>query len=319
MKFTVKQIIDITAIAVTALILLITIPSCFFSVQEQERAVVTRFGKPIATHGPGLRFKLPFIESVHKVSTVTKAISVGYQEGPNQTTRHVEAESFMITNDFNFINVDFYVEYRVTDPVKYLFASGDPELILRNLVQAEIRTVVSEYAVDDVLTLAKAEIQTNIRDRVISDLEETDIGISLVNVSMQDAEPPTEEVIVAFKNVESARQQADTFKNQATREYNEAIPAARAEADLIEQEAIGYKQSRINEAIGQTARFNEMFNEYMKNKEITRTRLYLEALEEILPGVKLIVGSDGTVLPLLDLTHETTVAAPERRVVNEDN
>jgi membrane protease subunit HflK len=320
MKLTVKQTIDLVAIIITALIVVFTLPSCFFSVQEQERAVVTRFGKPIATHGPGLRFKLPFFEAVHKVSTVTKAITVGYQEGVNQLARHIEAESFMITNDFNFINVDFYVEYRVMDPVKYLFASGDPEAIVRNLVQAEIRNVVSEYDVDDVLTIAKAEIQANIRERVILELEQTDIGINLVNVSMQDAEPPTQEVIIAFKNVESARQQAETFINQANREYNEAIPAARAEADRIEQEAVGFKRSRINEAIGQTARFNEMFNEYTKNKDITRTRLYLEAMEEILPGIRVIVGADtNQLLPIIDVTGHSMENAAERGYIYEGN
>jgi membrane protease subunit HflK len=291
-------------------------------VQEQERAVVTRFGKPIVTQGPGLHFRIPFIDNVHRVSTVTRSFTLGYREGPNQMTTSVEAESFMITNDFNFINVDFYVVYQVNDPTKYLFASSEPEQILRNIVQAEVRTVVSEYGVDDVLTIAKAEIQANIRDRVIVDLDLADIGITLVNVNMQDAEPPTQEVITAFKNVENARQQRDTFINQANREYNEAIPAARANADQIVQDAVGYKQSRINEAVGQTARFNEMFNEYIKNRDITRTRLYLEAMEEILPGVRLFVGMEDNsgVIPILDVTGNVTdETTTERSYANEDN
>jgi len=310
MKLSIKQTIDVALCVITALVLIIVLPTCFFSVHEQERAVVTRFGRPVATRGPGLHFKAPFFEQAHKVSTVTKGMHVGYVEGPTQST-FVEAESFMITKDFNFINVDFYVEYRVTDPTKFLFASSDPVGILRNLVQAEMRTVVSEYSVDDVLTIAKAEIQANIRDRVILDLDRLDIGISLINISMQDAEPPTAEVIIAFKNVENARQQRDTFINQARREYNEAIPAARAESDTIRQDAIGYRQSRINEAIGHTARFNEMFNEYIKNREITRTRLYLAAMEDILPAVRLIVGADANVLPIIDVTGENEIT-PQR-------
>jgi membrane protease subunit HflK len=286
------------------LIIAVTAPNCFFSVSEQERAIIIRFGKPIDVRGAGLHYKLPFIDKAEKVSTVAKGMTVGYVENADQGTTSVELESLMITKDFNFVNVDFYVEYRVSDPIKYKFASSYPETVLRNLVLAEIRTVVCEYNVDEVLTSGKPEIQAKIYDRLAADLEEMDIGIYLINISMQDAEPPTQNVIVAFKNVENAKQQSDTYVNQANKEYNEAIPAARAEADMIVQTAEGYKQSRINEAIGQVARFNEMYTEYMKNKDITRTRLYLEAMEEILPGVKLIIGADGSgLLPLLDLTE----------------
>ncbi|MCL2664713.1 MAG: FtsH protease activity modulator HflK [Defluviitaleaceae bacterium] len=306
MKYTVKQMIDITACLCTLLVLIIALPNCIYTVHEQEQAVIIRFGVPVSTNGSGLHLKLPFIEQVKKVSMVSKGFTMGYRESANQFHTTVELESFMITRDLNFVNVDFFVEYRVSVPSVYLFASSEPEEILRNLVQAEVRAVVCEYNVDEVLTTAKAEIQTKIRDRVISDLEEIDIGITLISINMQDSDPPTQEVITAFKNVENAKQQKDTAINQAQKEYNEAIPAARANADAIVQEAVGYRQSRINEAVGQVARFDEMFNEYIKNKEITRTRLYLEAMEEILPHIKLVVGTGENLLPFLDLTtHET--------------
>ena len=305
MRYSVKEIINIVVCAVSLLILLVAVPSSFYTVSEQERVVITRFGKPISTRDAGLHFKIPFIDHAHRVSILARRFNLGFQEGPGQQYFMVEAESFMITNDFNFVNVDFVIDYRVSNPEKYLFASSEPEAILRNMIQAEIRTVVSEFNVDEVLTEAKPEIQASIQDRVILDLMNIDIGISLIHISIQDAEPPTAEVITAFKNVENAKQQSETYINQATREYNEAIPAARAEADLIVQEATGYKESRINEAKGQVARFNELFNEYMKNKDITRTRLYLEAMEEILPSVRLIIGAaEDRILPIIDITGD---------------
>ncbi len=307
-EFKLKETADIMVCIMTAIVVLVAVLSGFYTVSEQEKAVVTRFGVPVQTKGPGPHLKIPFVENVEKVSTVSKGISLGYKETYGQGSVPVENESFMITKDFNFVNVDFYVEYRVTDPVKYLFESNNPEAILRNIVQAEVRTVVSEYNVDDVLTTAKSEIQAKIRDRVITDLDDIDIGLNLTNISMQDAEPPTQEVVTAFKNVENAKQQKETSINQATKEYNEAIPAARANADAILQDANGYKQSRVNEAHGQVARFNEVFAEYAKNKEITKTRLYLEAMEDILPGVKIIVSDGNSILPMFDLTKKEAVA-----------
>ncbi|MDR1665410.1 MAG: FtsH protease activity modulator HflK [Clostridiales bacterium] len=310
MRYSAKQIIDIVACAVTLLLIGIAVPSSFYTVSEQERAVVTRFGVPVATQGPGLHFRIPLIERVNWVPTVSQSFTLGYTEGLDQVVSNVVEESFMITKDFNFVTVDFFVEYRVSSPEKYLFASSQPEMILQNLVQAAVRDSVSEHNVDGILTSEKPEIQTKIFDRVTADLQETDIGIELLNVGFQDAEPPTEEVIVAFKNVENAKQQRDTYINEANKERNEAIPAARAAADAILQEAVGYRQSRINEAVGQTARFDAMYEEYIKNKDITRTRLYLETMEEVLPGIKLIIGSNEEVLPIMDITQPAPTGSP---------
>jgi membrane protease subunit HflK len=201
----------------------------------------------------------------------------------------------MITSDFNFVNIDFFVEWQVSHPVKALYASHRPVEILSFLVQSGARSVVSNTDIDSVLTTGKGEIQASIREHVTTALDELDIGIRLVNVVIQDSEPPTAEVMAAFKSVENARQEKDTLVNNANRYRNEQIPNARATSDQILQGAEANKRARINEANGQVARFNEMFSEYIKNPEITRMRLFFEAMERIIPGVEVIIEGEGTV------------------------
>ena len=160
--------------------------------------------------------------------------------GYNDTTGEMETEeneSLMITSDYNFVNVDFYVEYRVADPVQYVYASEDPEEILRNIAQSCIRNTIGSFTVDDVLTTGKQAIQSDIRQEVIDALEVHQVGLQLVNLTIQDAEPPTSDVMVAFKAVETAKQGMETAINNANRYRNEQTPQAEAEADRIRQEA----------------------------------------------------------------------------------
>lgn len=207
--------------------------------------------------------------------------------------QEVESESLMITADFNFVNVDFYVEYKVADPVKYLYNSHQPEEILKNIAQSCIRNIISNYAVDDVITTGKSEIQAAIKSMITETLEQQDIGLMLVNISMQDAEPPTQEVIEAFKAVETAKQGKETAINNANKYRNEKLPEATAKADQIRQEAEASKQQRINEANAQKVRFEKMYEEYVKNPLITKQRMFYEAMEEVLPDVRLII-DDGS-------------------------
>ena len=200
----------------------------------------------------------------------------------------------MITYDYNFVNVDFYVEYRVTDPIKFLYNSGDPLDILRMLCQSYIRDTIGLYDVDSVITTGKSEIQAAIKQKVVTRLESEDIGLQLTNITIQDAEPPTVEVQQAFTAVETAKQSADTAVNNARKYANEVIPAANADADQIIKSAEGYKASKINEANGQAARFKSLFDEYEKYPLITKQRLYYEAMEEILPGIKLYIVDENT-------------------------
>ncbi len=272
----------------------------FYTVSEQEQAIVVQFGKAIDVQKAGLHFKIPFIQSVIPVSMVTKSMELGYRVIDGQY-EDVESEAFMITKDFNFVMIDFFIEYKVTDPIKYRFKAVNSDELLRNALQAEARNVVSSYDVDDVLTVAKTEIQSKIKEETLLRLDQYDIGINVTNVTIQDAAPPTEEVRSAFKDVENAKQEKETEINTAEREYNEKIPSARANADKISKEAEGIKLARINEAKGQVARFENMFNEYIKNPAITKTRMYLEALEQVMPGVKVYVDSGNGALKLLNL------------------
>ena len=216
----------------------------------------------------------------------------------------------MITSDFNFVDIDFYVEYRVSDPVKAVFATRDPELVLRNLAQSCIRTVVSNYDVDSVLTTGKNEIQSKIKEMLLAQLEEQDIGIQLVNLTIQDSEPPTMEVLEAFKDVETAKQGKETSINNANKYRNEKLPKAEADADQILQEAESTKTRRINEAYADVAMFNARYEEYVKNPLITKRRMFYETMEEVLPNLKVIIdGTDSTTTMLMNQLTENAGAA----------
>jgi membrane protease subunit HflK len=197
------------------------------------------------------------------------------------------------------------VEWRVSDPVKFLYNSRDPASLLHNIIQAEARSVVASFNVDEVLTSARPEIQQTIWEGAINKINEYDLGIMISRVTIQDVEPPTAEVISAFMDVVNAREHRETEINRAYTYRNEIIPAAEAEADRITKEAEGVKEARINEARGQFARFNEMFTEYALNPEITRTRLYLETMEQVLPGVTVYVADSNSsdILKILNLNE----------------
>jgi len=175
--------------------------------------------------------------------------------------------------------------------VQYLYSSNEPELILRNLIQSQVRNVVGSSSVDAVLTDGKENIQMQVKELVTNILQEYDIGLSLVDVKIQDSEPPTQEVIEAFKAVETAKQQAETVVNDAKAYQNAKLPDAQAQADKLIQNAEYLKQKRINEAIEQVAMFEAMYAEYIQNPEITRSRMYYEAISKILPGVKLYINA----------------------------
>ena len=289
-------------IIIAIAVLVILVSGSYYSIQEEEQAVVCTFGSPKAVTTPGLHFKIPFIQTVNKVNTTIQGFSIGYHDDGE------EDDAMMITSDYNFIYVDFYAEYRVTDPVKALYASRNPEEILKNIAQNCIRTTIGSYSVDSVLTTGKNEIQSNIKQMILDKLEDYDIGIQLVNITIQDAPPPTAEVENAFKEVETAKQGKETALNNANKYRNEQIPNAEAEADKILQDAEAARQERINEANGQAARFNSMYQEYAKYPEVTKKRMFYEAMENILPDVKVVIqskdGNMNTILPLDSFVSE---------------
>ena len=269
-----------------------------YQIQEQEQAVLTTFGVPKAVSETGLHFKIPFIQKVEKVNTTIQGFPIGYNAANNET---VENEGIMITSDYNFIDVDFFVEYRIAEPVKYLYAAQEPEEILKNISQSCIRTVIASYSVDDILTTGKSEIQSKIKEMIMKKLEEQDVGIQLVNITIQDSEPPTQDVMRAFKAVETAKQGKETALNNANKYRNEQLPQAEAQADQIIQDAEAQKQVRINEAEAEVARFNAMYEEYTKNPAVTKQRMFFETMEDVLPDMKVIIDDGSGVQKILPL------------------
>ena len=259
----------------------------FYTLKEDQYAVLTTFGKPATVSASGLQMKIPLVQRVQLVSKSIQGFPLGYRAGSDES---VDEESLMITYDYNFVNVDFYVEYRVTDPVKYLYNSSDPVGILKMLCQSYIRDTIGLYNVDSVITTGKSEIQSEIKQKVMNRLEQ--------------------EEQQAFTAVETAKQSADTAVNNAKKYANEVTPAASADADQIIKQAEAYRESKINEAEGQAARFTELFAEYQNYPLITKQRLFYEAMEEILPEVKLYIVDEQTgVQTALPLEQFATVNA----------
>ena len=294
-KMNFKKISKIAVLVIAALVVLSGISSCWYTVDDKQQAVVTTFGRVTDVTDAGVHFKLPFgIQRVQKVNVnVYQKIELGYTTTGWDDYNVNTNESSMITGDYNIVNVDFFVEYKISNPERYLFASEDPEVILRNLIQSQLRNVVGSSSVDSVLTDGKESIQMQVKELVAQILADYDIGLTLVDVKIQDSEPPTTEVIEAFKAVETAKQKAETVVNDAKAYQNAKLPEAQAQADKTIQNAEYLKQKRINEAYEQVAMFNAMYEEYARNPAITKSRMYYEAIQEILPGVKLYINTAG--------------------------
>ncbi len=222
-----RKIAKIAGIAAVVIVVLIGIITCFYTVDDKQQAGVTTFGKVTDITDPGLHFKLPYgMQKVEKVDVnVYQKIELGYatDEATGALISNT-SESMMITGDYNIVNVDFFVEYRITGPVQYLYSSNDPELILRNLIQSQVRNVVGSAQVDNVLTVGKEEIQMQVKELVMQILSEYEIGLTLVDVRIQDSEPPTIDVVEAFKAVETAKQQAEAVVNKALAYQNAQLP-----------------------------------------------------------------------------------------------
>ncbi len=289
---------------IVALFLLTCVGQSFYSVKEQEQAILTMFGKVLRVDTAGLYFKVPFIQDVHTIDMTTHGIGIGYviKDGQNIT---VDDEGVMITSDFNFVDIDFYLEYKVSDPVAAYYNSENPEIVMKNMALACIRNTVVNYTVDDIITTAKGQIQAEVKETLQKELTDKNIGMMVVNLSVQDAEPPTQEIVQAFKSVETAKQGKDTAINNAKKYQSEELPKAEADADKIVQDAEAYKQARIAEAEGQVARFNEMYEQYKLQPYITKKRLFYETMEEVLPDLKVII-TDGQTQQMLPLDSFST-------------
>lgn len=292
-------------ILIVFVVVIVAFRSVYF-ISEQKNGVVTQFGKVVRVDTAGMHFKAPW-QSLQTVDITTHGTGIGYyvKDGQNIAS---EEDGIMITSDFNLLNIDFYMEYKVSDPVAYLYNSQTPEEILENIALANIRTVVSNYTVDEAMTTAKGLIEQEVKEAMLKSLEDTEIGLSVQNITIQDSEPPTEDIIAAFKAVETAKQGADTAKNNALQYKNEQIPKAEAKADKIVQNATASKDARIAEATGEASKFNKMYEQYSMYPEITKKRMFFEKVEEILPNTRVIITDGQSKIILNDGTSAKNAA-----------
>ena len=281
----------------------------FFQVGTEEEGVVTRFGKHVRTVVPGLKMKIPFAEKVYKVPVERqkkqefgfRTQQAGVRTQYSRTGSVTEDEAIMLTGDLNLANVQWVVQYRVSNPYNYLFKVRNPDNTLRDISEAVTREIVGDRTVNEVLTVGRAEIASEVKVLLQEMSREYSLGIEIAQVVLQDINPP-ESVKQAFNAVNEAQQERETLINEAKSEYNKVIPRARGQAQETIQKAEGYATQRVNNAQGEVARFVALYDEYIRAPEVTKRRIYLETLQEVLPklGDKIITSENGNnMIPLL--------------------
>ncbi len=291
-------------------IVLIILVSGLYSVGADEVGVILRFGKYVRSTDPGLHIKIPFgIESVDKVKvkkvfkqefgfrTIKAGIKTQY------SSKSYYEESIILTGDLNVAEVEWVVQYKVKDPYNYLFKIKDPSETLRAMSESVVRRVVGDRAVTEILTLGRIDIAKDVEVGLQELLDHFESGIQIVTVQLQNVNPP-DPVRPAFNEVNRAKQDKETMINEAWEDYNKRIPRARGEAEQMIAEAEGYATKRVNQALGDASLFNQIYKEYRLAPDVTRRRLYLETLGEILPRMEeiYIVDEDQkSILPLLEI------------------
>lgn len=306
---------------ISVLVIVLYLASGIFVVAPDEQGIVRRFGKFVRIESPGLNYHLPYpIETVVTPAvTQVKRVEIGFRTisfGPPARYREIPAEALMLTGDENIVSADAIVQYKIKDPVSYLFNIIFPEQTVRSAAEASLRQVIGERKIDEALTVGKYEIQEETKRILQELLDSYKAGILVVAVQLQDVNPP-KEVQDAFKDVASAKEDKSRYINQAQGYRNDLIPKARGEAVKMTKEAEGYKIERIKKAEGDAAKFNSILTEYKKGEYITKARLYLEAMEEILPNMnKIIVDleENQSLINLLPLGNANILTAPSKEV-----
>lgn len=297
---------------------LILVLTSFYTIRPNEKGVIQRFGKYIRTTDSGLHFKLPFnIETIKKVPVedVLKE-EFGFRTAQagvrtRYSTADYSDESLMLTGDLNSALVEWIVQYRIKDPVQYLFNVRNVRETLRDVSESVMRLVVGDRSVDEVIVLSRQEIEDEAQQRTQQVLDDYETGIKVVNIRLQDVVPP-EKVQAAFNEVNEARQEKERIINQALAAYNQVIPQAEGQAKQTIRQAEGYATNRVNRAKGDAERFLAVWREYTKAQNVTRRRLYLETMREILPNLERIYVIDEAqkgLIPLLQF--------PQREVASK--
>lgn len=267
--------------------------SSIYSTTEQQVGFTSTFGQNSPIETAGIHLKLPFVSEKHIFDGTTRGMPIGYTEVNDES---VVEDSLMITSDFNFLNIDFFLEYRITDPIAYYYSTSDPEGLLQNITLAAVRNTVGQVDVDSAMTTGKSQIEADVFTKITEELCEHNTGLTVTNISIQDSEAPTNAVQAAFQGVEDAKQKAKTAVNEADKYTNQQLPAAQASAAKILASAEATKTERVNQAAEEVANFEAVYAEYKKNPDIVKQRMYLDALGSILPNMELIIGKDSSVV-----------------------
>lgn len=273
---------------IVAIVLVMLVLSSFFVVDQTEQAVVLRLGKFNRTVGPGLQTKIPLgIEASYNVPTqVVQTMTFGYRSSPSNSSMFANQdygnESVMLTGDLNIINVEWIVQYKIEDPVKWMFNVESRETTIRDISQSVMNKLVGDLPILSVMTSERTKIEVEAQEEMQKIFDNYSLGVRIVTVKLQNIVPPVGAVQDAFEDVNKAIQDMNRLINEGKQNYNKIIPSAKGEANKVVQVAQGYAAERVNQAEGDVARFNSVLEVYKQNEEITRTRLYIEAMESII-------------------------------------
>ncbi len=297
-------------IIVIGIVVLISLSTSFYTVEADEIAVVLLFGKSVRNTDPGLHFKLPFgiekamkvqVRKVFKEEFGFRTLKAGIRT--EFDPRDFSAESLLLTADLSIADVKWVVQFKIKDPEQYLFSVRNPKFALRDLSEAVMSRVVGDRTVTEVLTVGRIEIATEVEQHLQTLLDLYETGLDVSTVTLQDVNPP-DKVKPSYNAVNEAKQEKDRLINEAWRDYNQSIPKSKGLASQQISEAQGYALKRVNEAQGDADKFNSIRAEYQKAKEVTRKRLYLETMQDILPQIKeiyVIDSNTNTPIPILQL------------------
>ncbi len=319
-----RRILTTVGMSIAGLILIIIGFTTWYTVDESEQAVVITFGQADTTvTDSGLHFKLPWpIQHVEVLSKETYSLQFGYKQDKGGELVSYDPETKMITGDEYIVLTDLVVQWKITEPRKYLFHAEDPKEILHDATSASIRSIIGSSTIDAALTDGKAEIEAKTRDLLATLIDKYDIGIAIQGIKLQDVELPNAEVRAAFTAVTDARETKNTKINEARKYENQKVNEAKGEIDAIKSRATGQKTARIEQAHGDVALFNNLYAEYASNKTITRQRLVLETLEQVLPKAQIYIMNDSgeTVkyLPLQQLEKDTPPPADKTEEGGEE-
>lgn len=311
-----KSLKLIASVALLAIVLLV-VKSCVFIIGPEAAGTVRTFGRVTTMVGPGIGFKLPYpIQQLDSVNVKhVRRVELGYRtirQGPPAEYREVPEESLMLTGDENIADVTAAVQFLVSDVTKYMFYVDNPESAVQKAAESALREIVGRFNIDDVLVTNKQVIQDETKRLLQGIIDEWQVGVTITSFLLQDVYAPRE-VRAAFSDVASAKEDKQRYINQALGYQSDLIPRARGEAAQIIAQAEGKAQGRVLRAQGDVLKFDKMYSEYRLSKEVTRTRLYLEAMEQILAGKQIyVVTKDGNNINYIPLMNHVGGASDGR-------